>query len=123
MERYGGNLIELHLLKSKKLEKSAIKFHGRGDRRVEKIECNEKKKLVKINPEQYFGPLSAEIWQYQIGGYQVMEKWLKDRKGKCLDLEDIKHYCRMATALKETMATQKKIDATYNEIEQHIITE
>jgi type I restriction-modification system DNA methylase subunit len=123
MARYGGNLIELHLLKSKKLEKSAIKFHGRGDRRVEKIECNEKKKLVKINPEQYFGPLSAEIWQYQIGGYQVMEKWLKDRKGKCLDLEDIKHYCRMATALKETMATQKKIDATYNEIEQHIIAE
>jgi predicted helicase len=123
MARYGGNLIELHLLKSKKLEKSAIKFHGRGDRRVEKIEYNEKKKLVKINPEQYFGPLSAEIWQYQIGGYQVMEKWLKYRKGKCLDLEDIKHYCRMATALKETMATQKKIDATYNEIEQHIITE
>jgi len=123
MARYGGNLIELHLLKSKKLEKSAIKFHGRGDRRVEKIECNEKKKLVKINPEQYFGPLSDKIWQYQIGGYQVMEKWLKGRKGKCLDLEDIKHYCRMATALKETMATQKKIDATYNEIEQDIITE
>ena len=123
MARYGGNLIELHLLKSKKLEKSAIKFHGRGDRRIDKPEYDSEKKLVKINPKQYFGSLSDKIWQYQIGGYQVMDKWLKDRKGKCLGLKDIKHYCKMATALKETVAAQKKIDATYNEIEQDIITE
>ncbi len=122
MARYGGDLIELHLLKSKKLEKPAIKFHGRGDRRIEKLEHDSEKKLVRINPEQYFSPLSAEIWQYQIGGYQVLDKWLKDRKGKCLDLEDIKHYCRMATALKETVAMQKRIDAKYNEIEQGIMT-
>ena len=122
MARYGGDLIELHLLKSKKLEKPVMKFHGRGDRRIEKLEYDSEKELVKINPEQYFGPLSDEIWEYQIGGYQVMEKWLKDRKGKCLDLKDIKHYCKMATALKQTMATQKKIDANYNTIEQNILT-
>ena len=122
MARYGGDLIELHLLKSKKLEKPAIKFHGRGDRRIDGLEHDPEKELVRINPKQYFGPLSVEIWQYQIGGYQVLNKWLKDRKGKCLDLEDIKHYCKMATALKETIATQKRIDDTYSEIEQGIIT-
>ena len=122
MARYGGDLIELHLLKSKKLEKSAIKFHGRGDRRIDKPKYDSEKKLVKINPRQYFGPLSDKIWQYRIGGYQVMDKWLKDRKGKCLDLKDIKHYCKMATALKETVAAQKKIDVAYSEIEQDIIT-
>jgi len=122
MARFGGDLIELHLLKSKKLEKSTMKFNGRGDRRIDKLQYDSEKKLVKINPKQYFGPLSDEIWQYQIGGYQVMDKWLKDRKGKCLDLKDIKHYCKMATALKATLATQQKIDATYSEIEQNIIT-
>ncbi len=117
MARYGGDLIELHLLKSKKLEKSALKFHGQGDRHIEKIEYVPAKNLVKINPQQYFSPLSEEIWQYQIGGYQVMEKWLKDRKGKCLDLEGIKHYCKIATSLKETLVLQKKIDACYDQIE------
>jgi hypothetical protein len=119
--RYGGDLIELHLLKSKKLGKPALKFQGRGDRRIDKLEYDLEKRLVKISMEQYFSPLSAEIWQYQIGGYQVMDKWLKDRKGKSLDLEDIKHYCKMATALKETVATQKKIDAAYGQIEQNVL--
>jgi hypothetical protein len=50
-----------------------------------------------------------------------MDKWLKDRKGRCLDLEDIKHYCKMATALKETIVTQKRIDAAYAQIEQGVM--
>ena len=45
------------------------------------------------------------------------------RKGKSLDLEEIKHYCRMASALKETIATQKKIDAAYNDVEKGIMLE
>jgi predicted helicase len=122
MARYGGNLTELHLLKSRKLERPAVKLHGLGDRCIDKPEYDSEKKLVKVNPKQYFSPLSDKIWEYQIGGYQVMDKWLKDRKGKRLDLNGIKHYCKMATALKATVATQKKIDATYSEIEQDIIT-
>jgi hypothetical protein len=110
-------LINLHLLRSKRLEKPATKFHGRGDGRVEKVAYDSEKKLAKINAEQYFSPLSTEVWQYRIGGYQVMEKWLRDRKGKCLDLAGVRHYCRMAAALKETMAVQKKIDAIYEDLD------
>jgi hypothetical protein len=121
MARYGGYLIELHLLKSKKLERPAVKFYGRGDRLIDKSEYDSEKKLVKINSKQYFGHFSDEIWEYQIGGYQVLEKWLKDRKGKCLDLNDIKHYCKMAMALEETIATQKKIDAAYDQLEQNVL--
>lgn len=121
MARYGGDLIELHLLKSKKIGKPAVKFQGSGDCRIDRIQYDLKKRLVKINAAQYFSLLPAEIWQYQIGGYQVMDKWLKDRKGRCLDLEDIKHYCKMAMTLKETVATQKKIDAAYGRIEQNVL--
>jgi predicted helicase len=119
--RIGRELIELHLLKSKKLEKSAMKFYGKGDRRIEKIEYNPEKSLVKINSKQYFGPLTAEVWQYIIGGYRVMDKWLKDRKGKRLDLEGIKHYCKMGTCLKETLLLQTKIDVCYDQIENNLL--
>jgi len=121
MARYGGDLIELHLLKSEKLERPAVKFYGRGDRLIDKSEYDSEKKLVKINSKQYFDHFSDEIWEYQIGGYQVMDKWLKDRKGKYLDLNDIKHYCKMAMALEETAATQKKIDAAYDQLEQNVL--
>jgi hypothetical protein len=121
MAKYGKELVELHLLKSGKLDKSALKFHGEGDNKIEIIEYDEQKKLAKINEKQYFSPLPANIWQYQIGGYQVLEKWLKDRKGKRLDLQDIKHYCKIATALKETCAVQKKIYEKYDLIEQNLM--
>jgi hypothetical protein len=61
------------------------------------------------------------VWQYQIGGYQVCDKWLKDRKGRMLSLEDIKHYCKVVTAIKHTIKIQKEIDNLYPEIEKEII--
>jgi hypothetical protein len=61
------------------------------------------------------------VWEYQIGGYQVCHKWLKDRKGRMLSLEEIKHYCKVVTAIKKTIETQKDIDAVYPEIEKHLI--
>ena len=74
-----------------------------------------------INQTQYFEGISQEVWEYQIGGYQVCDKWLKDRKGRPLSVEDTKHYCKMITALKETIEIQKKIDSMYSDIEREII--
>jgi len=117
MAKLGENLVDLHLMKSKKLAKPIAKFEGRGDNLVEKINYDEKKGLVYINSGRYFAPISKDIWEYQIGGYQVMAKWLKDRKGHRLSLEDIKHYCRIATVIKETISVQKKIDTIYPDVE------
>lgn len=57
---------------------------------------------VYINPQQYFEGITPEIWEFQIGGYQVLEKWLKDRRGRTLSFEDIMHDQRIVTALAET---------------------
>jgi len=86
--RTGEKLVDLHLMKSKKLDKPIAKFEGKGDNLVKKIKYDEEKRLVYISAGQYFGPVSKDIWEYQIGGYQVMEKWLKDRKAHRLSLED-----------------------------------
>ena len=76
---------------------------------------------VYINKEQYFEKIPKEIWEYQIGGYQVLSKWLKDRKGKILSLEDVKHYCKIVTAIKKTIDIQNNIDTLYPKAEKETI--
>ena len=122
MGKLGKELVDLHLMKSKKLDKPVARFEGKGDNLVSKIKYDEKKSLVYINAGRHFGPISKDIWEYQIGGYQVMAKWPKDRKGRRLSLEDIKHYCRIATAIRETITVQKKIDGIYTDVEKHCVS-
>ena len=65
---------------------------------------------VYINKTQYFEGIEPEVWEFQIGGYQVLHKWLKDRKGRKLDFNDFFHYQKIVVALKETMRLMGEID-------------
>ncbi len=51
------------------------------------------------------------VWNFHIGGYQVCEKWLKDRKGRTLTKDDLAHYQKIVTALSETIRLMAEIDA------------
>ena len=73
------------------------------------------------NSCQYFEPVPLELWEYQIGGYQVLAKWLKDRRDRVLSLEEIKTYCRVVTAIQRTISLQEEIDALYPEVEIQIV--
>ncbi|MEW5725743.1 MAG: type ISP restriction/modification enzyme [Thermodesulfobacteriota bacterium] len=76
---------------------------------------------VYINQSQYFAPAPPEVWAYQVGGYQVCGKWLKDRAGRRLELGDIRAYCRIVTALKLTLGLQQEIDALYPQVESETV--
>ena len=52
-----------------------------------------------------------EVWNFRIGGYQVCERWLKDRKGRTLSAEEIEHYQRVVVALNETIRIMGEIEA------------
>jgi hypothetical protein len=121
MGEYGKRLVDLHLLKSNELDQPIAKFQGKGNNKVERVKYEQSK--VCINNDQYFEGISPEIWQYQIGGYQVCDKWLKvkDRKGRALSLDEIRHYCQVVTSIQKTIEIQKKIDNLYPEIEQETI--
>jgi predicted helicase len=120
MAEYGNNLVDLHLLQLSELDSPIVKFQGKGDNKVEKPRYDETG-LLYINNGQYFERITPDVWSYRIGGYQVCDKWLKDRKSRALSLEEIKQYCRIVTALKNTIAVQKKIDDIYPSIEKDII--
>jgi len=119
MAEYGRKLVDLHLLKAEELEPPVAKFQGKGDNSVEKVRYEQGR--VFINKEQFFEGIKQEIWNYQIGGYPVCAKWLKDRKGRRLSLEEIKHYCRIISSLQKTIAIQKSIDNIYPEVEKETI--
>jgi hypothetical protein len=117
MGEFGRELVDLHLLKSKEIDPPTAKFEGKAENKVEKVSYQENK--VVINKDQYFEGITEEVWEYEIGGYQVCEKWLKDRKreGRTLSLDDIRHYCKVVTAIRKTIEIQKEIDKIYPEIE------
>lgn len=120
LTRLGNELAELHLLKSPALKTPIAKYQGTGTHdRIEKVIYVEKEQRVYINKEKYFEGIHPEIWNYQIGGYQILNKYLKDRKGRLMD--DPPHYCRIVTALSKTMEIQKKIDQIYPALEESII--
>ncbi|MCD6384865.1 N-6 DNA methylase [Candidatus Sumerlaeota bacterium] len=116
----GKELANLHLLKSTALERPVARFRGKGDNdRIEKVVYKEDEKRVYINKDKYFEGIAPEVWNYHIGGYQVLRKYLRDRKGRAL--EDSPHFCRIVTALSKTIAIQKKIDEIYPQIEKELI--
>jgi hypothetical protein len=121
MGEYGKMLVDLHLLKSKDLDKPIAKFPVSGSDVVEKLRYDEKTGRVYINKDQYFEGIAPEVWEYQIGGYQVCEKWLKDRKERKLSLDDIQHYCKVVASLKKTVEIQKVIDDIYPNIEKDVL--
>ena len=65
---------------------------------------------VRINEMQFFGDVPEIAWNFYIGGYQPAQKWLKDRMGRNLTFEDIKHWQRIIVALVETDKILKEID-------------
>ena len=113
----GGELISLHLMESPKLANFITKYEQPGDHLVDKIlyaEANPKAGIkagrVYTNGAQYFDGVPKEVWEFQIGGYQVCEKWLKDRKGRKLSSDDIDHYQKIVVALNETIRLMREID-------------
>jgi predicted helicase len=126
MAAIGAKLTALHLLRSPALDSAAVGFHGKGDNRVAKNRAagrtyDARNRRVYINKEQYFDRIGAGLWAYQIGGYQVLDKWLKDRAERRLSAEDVRHYCRIVGALSETLRAQRELTKLYPSVEKGLI--
>jgi len=121
MGKFGKELAALHLLKSSQLDSPIGKYQGSGDNdRIEKVTYKEDKQRIYINEEKYFEGVTQEVWNYHIGGYRVLYKYLKDRKNRMMD--DAPRYCRIVTALYKTIEIQKQIDKIYPEIEKNLVS-
>ena len=113
LSNLGRELIDLHLLKHHALDETWIGFPQSDSNKVEKVYYDENTRRVYLNKEQYFEGISKAVWEYRIGAYQAMEKYLKDRKGRKLSLDEINHYMKVARAIRLTIELQEKIDDIY----------
>jgi len=106
--KLGGELRQIHLLESPVVDHFISKFPIGGNNIVTKVAFESGK--VWINDTQYFDLVPEHAWSFYIGGYQPAQKWLKDRKGRELNFDDICHYQKIIVALTETDRIMKEID-------------
>jgi len=120
MAALGNELVDLHLMKSSRLNTLVSKFQGEGENDViEEIIFRPEESRIYINSEKYFDNVTPQVWDYQVGGYRVLQKYLKDRKGRKMD--DFVHYSQIITALNYTIEIQQEIDTFYSEAEKEVI--
>jgi Type ISP C-terminal specificity domain len=117
----GARLVDLHLLRSDRLERPAVRFEGRGSGRLgtgrAAREYRPAERRVVVNGEgQAFTGIAPEVWAYRIGGHQVLDRWLAVREGRVLALEEIEHFRRVATALRITIEVQERIDEGFTAV-------
>ena len=113
----GQQLIDLHLLKNasrpqvaptERRERVVHRFEGEGDGIVSRLRYEDER--VWINATQCFTNVPAEVWEYEIGSYQVCEKWLKDRRGEALRYDEVRQYRSILVAVAETLRVMDEID-------------
>lgn len=114
----GQELINWHLLKNvsrpevvpteERGTQPTHRFEGEGDSVVSRPRYEDGK--VWINATQYFTEVPAEVWEYEIGAYQVCEKWLKDRRGEVLSHAEVRQYRSILVAVAETLRVVAAID-------------
>jgi uncharacterized protein len=126
LAKLGGELIALHLMESSKLDHYITTYTGPKDPEVRRVGWSDDtvwldaaatKKGRPASPGTIgFRGVPEAVWNFHIGGYQVCEKWLKDRKGRTLSDDDIAHYQKIVVALAQTIRLMQEIDEV---IEQH----
>jgi predicted helicase len=106
--KLGGVIRQIHLLESPTVEKYITQYPIDGNNVVSKPNYQNGK--VYINETQYFDNVPEIAWNFYIGGYQPAQKWLKDRKERKLEFDEILHYQKIIVALAETDRLMKEID-------------
>lgn len=114
----GAKLRQLHLLESPIIEQYITQYPIDGDNVVGKVKYENGKVFINYDafpPSgvmglQYFDNVPEVAWTFFIGGYQPAQKWLKDRKGRTLEFDDILHYQKIIVALTQTHNIMTKIN-------------
>ncbi len=106
----GGELIEHHLLKRAYQRNEMPTFAVEGNNEIKQIDYNAENERLYINKTQYFENFPKLVWEYEIGGYQVFDKYLKARKDLPLTYNEINHLKKVAASISKTIEIQQNID-------------
>ncbi|MDJ0614531.1 MAG: hypothetical protein QNJ29_12750, partial [Rhizobiaceae bacterium] len=108
VQEKGTQLRRLHLMEDEAIGETPYPFEGEGESIVDMPKYENGG--VFINEAQYFANVPELAWNFYIGGYQPAQKWLKDRKDRTLDFDDILHYRKIIKILCETDRIMREIE-------------
>jgi predicted helicase len=112
LSRLGWALVQAHLMRD--LPRRGLgDIHGRGGYEVDHVRWSAEDQRISVNKVQSFAPVPEAVWNFHIGGYQVIDKYLKSRKGRTLSLDEINHVGRICDALSFTIDQMAAIDLAY----------
>ncbi|MFN7527117.1 MAG: type ISP restriction/modification enzyme [Dolichospermum sp.] len=108
----GEELVNLHLMKSHTLNNFMTTYQQIGDNQITEVTYHSELERVYVNKQNYFTNIPQHIWEFKIGGYHVLDKWLKDRKNAKRELStpEINHYQKVVISLTETFRIMQEID-------------
>jgi len=112
LSELGWELVEAHLLRHVP-RKGLAKYPNKGDHTVEAVRYSPKEQSISISDTQSFKPVPQAVWDFHIGGYRVLDKYLKSRKGRKLSLDEINHVSAIADSVAFTIDQMAKIDKAY----------
>jgi predicted helicase len=110
----GWALLRAHLLKEVPSERG-VTYRGRGTHQIEAPRYSAAEATIWINNQQGFAPVPPAIWEFHVGGHQVLAKYLKSRSGRALSLDEINHVCAVAESISFTLQQVARIDEAYAE--------
>ena len=106
----GRDLIDLHLMRvdlsGESVGEALFSDLSNKNEKIEKIAYNAESKGLFVNSSLYFDNVSAEVWEYKIGGYAVLDKYLKSHKGESIDYD---HFECIIKTLHKSLEIQSKI--------------
>ena len=117
----GSDLVSAHLMRDVP-DTDHGDFRGQGDFKVLQRKWEPSARAsdgedalgrLRINPDQYFERVPKDVWEFEIGGYQVLDKYLKDRAGRTLSLDEVENIERIVRVLVFTLDQMRAIDAAY----------
>jgi len=85
-------------------------FVSSGNNIVETVKYDSDKERLYINKESYFTGIIESVYKFTVGGYQICNKYLKDRKGRVLSQDEIDHLINTFDVIVATIATMGEID-------------
>ena len=107
----GRELVQAHLLRS--VPQELIVDVTSGDFAVEQLRYDTRSERLHINKQQHFSPVPRDVWEFHIGGYQVLDQYLKSRKGRTLSLDEIETVQAIVNVLRFTIDQMQRIDACW----------
>ena len=111
--KLGEELYNLHLgnLKiQKEVGEPMFKDNQNKNEKIVKAIYNENEKDLFVNESLYFKNVDKEVWEYKIGGYQVLDKYLKSHKNENIDYEHFENVIKILTRSIEIEAEISKLE-------------